>query len=122
MEAFEIRKTGIAGTKVVDGDRNTKRLEIVDDFDQRDAVFDQRGFCQFDFQHVRINAGFAGMSPQYLDDVGAKNLHTGNIHGHFPAVTLILPFAHLTTCVSDDPFAQRQDQAGFLGDRNKFGG
>ena len=121
-KALQIGQAGIAGAEVVDGEGDAHGLELV----QRarrllDVLHDER-LGDFQFQVARRQAGFVQGGGDDLRQVGQAELARREVDRHAQVgVDGFHPLLGLAAGLQQHPFADRHDQAGFLGDGDELG-
>ncbi len=116
-EAAQILQARIAGAEIVERQPHAQRLEPEHRELGRVHVAEQRAFGDLEFEPGRIEAGFGEDPLHDVDEVGAAELQRRDIDGNKDAG----PGLGVEAGAAQHQFAERDDQAAVLGDRDELG-
>jgi hypothetical protein len=112
----EVGQRRIAGAEVVQHDAHAEGLQGRENSDGAFVVVDQYSFGDLQLQPVRIKSGFGQDRADQLDKVVLVKLDRREIDRKLQRFG---PPRRVAACFTQDPCADRPDQAAFLGERNK---
>lgn len=98
------------------GDPNAQLLDLREDGDSFVRLLQQHPFGDLDFELTRFDTGFVQREADRFGEVSVAELDRRDIDGKFQA----RPGARLTAGLADHPFSDRENQPGFLSQRNEL--
>ena len=120
-EAIECGQGGVTGAEIVDGDANAQHANLPENLDGLAHIRQQRALGHAQFEQPRIDPRDTHDPPQVMREIRIRKLPCREVdaHGQWLARRLLNGHA-FATCGFDDPFADRDDEPAFLGDRKKL--
>src|SRR5690606_25796393 len=118
-KTLEIAKRGVAGAEVVDGQFYSQRPQLLADADGVVDIVQQLALGQFQLQQMRRQPGFLQHLTYQSYEIALAQLLCREISRHPYRRPLQLPLARLPAGLTQDVRAQRNDQPGLFGQRNK---
>ena len=120
-KAFEVAQAGIAGAEVIHRQTDAQRFEPTQQNLGLIGILHDHRFGQFKLQPLRVKLGILQCLGHNLDDVVLPALARRKIdRDRQPRHPLTLPERGLSTGLAQHPFAKRQDDSGFLGQRDEL--
>ena len=113
----QIVERGIACAEIVKRDPHPQTAQPVQHIEALRRVFDQHGFCDFQFQPRRIKPAGRQRADHLTQNLATAQLHCRNIHRHGQ---MVRPRRCLGQRLAQHPFADRHDQPGFFGLGNEL--
>src|SRR5260221_288808 len=117
-KTLKIGERGITGAKIIHGDPNAKRSQLVKNGKGHFPVLQQNGLGNFDLQPGWVQTRGGQCTHDDLHQAGAAELSRRNIDGY---MEISWPLACRGEGLPDDPVPHRHDEADLFGQRNECG-
>ena len=118
-ECGQAAERRIAGAEIVERQRNSDAPEPFDEGMVFQRAFQQHGFGDLDLQPLRRQPGILQRRLDHVEQFGLLELDRRQVDGDLDVGR---PRHRVVAGAPDHPFAERNDQAGLLGQRNELVG
>ena len=120
MQLFQIAETGIACTKVINGNMNTCFFPFTENSVALIEITQMHAFCNLERQSITRSTKLLHNLEHSVGKILLMQLHIGYIHIHAEMRIMLTPFQALLDSLTQHPHADRTDQLCLFQHRNKL--
>jgi hypothetical protein len=117
-ERAQVAEARIAGAEIVHRDPHAQRGEPLEQRAHPGLVVEQHRFGDLQLEPLRLEPGHGQRRDRHRDKVAALHLRGRKVDRDLDPVR---PACRIAAGLAQHPFADRDDQARFLGDRDELG-